>query len=312
MNRPAQRGGRLRLGENVTDAEQKSPLDPDVGEIPPEESGPDADPGEIQPTGKRPWLAGAKSRLLSVLGHGRRYGSLGLRYGLRQYGRRYGRLGLRYGLRWGWPVVLWFAVLSLSFLVLVRGAMFAYQSLGWGTWSSIGLGMFGTIFVFSAYLAWLWTRITGEDRVRQFLPRALIAVVAGYSMYGLLYLSAGSSRDPELSDYYTSLHPLMKLGAGTYLLFDRNGVVTDLERTAEDYLAMGLPMNETSLHFKLGDRYIHAMDVRTRGRSAMRNRLTATYFRLMGLRSLHHVSAADHLHVSLPVRAPLRAPSRVP
>jgi hypothetical protein len=309
----AQRGGRLRLGENVTDAEQKSPLDPDVGEIPPEESGPDADPGEIQPKEKRPWLAGAKSRLLSGLGHGRRYGSLGLRCGLRyglQYGRRYGRLGLRYGLRWGWPVVLWFAVLSLSFLVLVRGSMFAYQSMGWGTWSSIGLGVFGTIFIFSAYLAWLWTRITGEDRLRQFLPRGLIAVVAGYSMYGLLYMSAGNLRDPELRDHYTSLHPLMRLGASTYVLFDRNGVVTDPERTAEDYLGMGLPMNEMSLHFKLGDRYIRAMDLRTTGRSTMKNRLTVTYFRSMGFRSLHHVSAADHLHVSLPVRAPSR--SRVP
>jgi hypothetical protein len=273
----------------VTDAEQKSPLDPDVG--------------EIQPKEKRPRLAGAKSRPLSGLRDGRRYGSLGLRHGLR-YGRRYGRLGLRYGLRWGWPVVLWFAVLSLSFLVLVRGSMFAYQSMGWGTWSSIGLGVFGTIFIFSAYLAWLWTRITGEDRVRQFLLRGLIAVVAGYSMYGLLYLSAGNSRDPELRDHYTSLHPLMRLGASTYVLFDRNGVVTDPERTAEDYLGMGLPTNEMSLHFKLGDRYIRAMDLRTTGRSTMKNRLTVTYFRSMGFRSLHHVSAADHLHVSLPVRVP--------
>ena len=314
MNRPVQRGGRPRLGENVTDVKQEGPLDPDVDEIPPEESGPDPDPGEIQPREKRRWLEDADIRLLSGLrrirryaryglSYGRYYARLGLLYGLR-FGRRYGRPGLRYGLRWGWPVVLWFAVLSLSFLVLVRGSMFAYQNMGWGTWSSIGLGMFGTIFVFSGYLAWLWTRITGESRIRQFLPRALIAVVAGYSMYGLLYLSAGNSRDPELSDYYTSLHPLMRLGASTYLLFDRNGVVTDLERTAEDYLGMGLPMNETSLHFKLGDRYIHAMDLRTTGRSAMRNRLTATYFRFMGFRSLHHVSAADHLHVSIPVGRP--------
>ena len=310
MNRPAQRGGRLRLGENVTDAEQKSPLDPVGGEIPPEESGPDPDPGGIPPREKRRWLEDAEIRLLSGLRRIRRYARYGLSYGRYYarlgllYGLRYGRLGLRYGLRWGWPVVLWFAVLSLSFLVLVRGSMFAYQSMGWGTWSSIGLGMFGTIFVLSAYMTWLWTGITGEDRVRQFLPRALIAVVAGYSMYGLLYLSAGNSRDPELRDYYTSVHPLMRLGASTYLLFDRNGVVTDLGRTAEDYLGMGLPMNETSLHFKLGDRYIHAMDLRTTGRSAMRNRLTATYFRFMGFRSLHHVSAADHLHVSLPVRVP--------
>ncbi len=329
-------GGRPRLGETVTDADEESSLDPDEGEIPPEETAPDVeegeippeetvpdldegesppeetapdlDPDEIQLKEKRPWLEDARSALLSGLSHVQRHGRVALhhirrylRVGLR-YGRLYGRLGLRYGLRWGGPVLLWGATLSMSFFVLVRGSLYAYQSLGWGTWSSIGLGIFGTTLVFCAYLAWLWTRITGEGRVRQFAPRALIAVVAGYSMFGLLYRSAGDPRDPELRDYYASLHPVMRLGASTYFLFDRNGVVTDLERTAEDYLRMGLPMDETSLHFKLGDRYVHAMDLRTLGRSARRNRLTATYFRFMGFRSLHQVAAADHLHVSLPPR----------
>jgi hypothetical protein len=96
----------------------------------------------------------------------------------------------------------------------------------------------------------------------------------------------------------------MRMGASTYLLFDRDAVVTDLERTAEDYLRMGLPVNETSLHFKLEDRYVHAMDLRTIGRSAWRNRLTEMYFQFMGFRSLHHVGTADHLHVSLPISGP--------
>ena len=100
---------------------------------------------------------------------------------------------------------------------------------------------------------------------------------------------------------YTSLHPLMRIAASTYLLFDREAVVTDLARTAEDYLQMGLPINEASLHFKLQDRYVHAMDLRTIGRSPLRNRVTAAYFRFMGFRSLHHVGTADHLHVSLPL-----------
>ncbi len=176
--------------------------------------------------------------------------------------------------------------------------------MGWGTWSSLAVGILGTILVLSAYLAWLWTRITGEGRLRQFAPRALIVIVAGYSMYGLLYLSAGNASDPELGDYYASLHPLMRLGASTYFLFDRNGVVTDPERTAEDYLRMGLPMKETSLHFKLADRYVRAMDLRTAGRSPRRNRFTVGYLRFMGFRSLHHVDATDHLHVSLPSRDP--------
>jgi hypothetical protein len=179
--------------------------------------------------------------------------------------------------------------------------MYAYQSMGWGTWSSIGLGMFGTVVVFSAYATWLWRRVTGKDRLPRVAQRVVIAVVVGYSMYGLLYLSTANAKSPELTDYYTSLHPLMRIGASTYLLFDRDAVVTDLGRTAEDYLRMGLPINEASLHFKLQDRYVHAMDLRTLGRSPLRNRLTAAYFRLMGFRSLHHVGTADHLHVSLPL-----------
>ena len=212
------------------------------------------------------------------------------------------KVGLRLGLRWGWPAVKWIAALSLPFLVLVRGSMYAYQSLGWGTWSSIGLGVFSTMVVFSAYASWLWRRATGERRLPRLAQRVLIAIVAGYTMYGLLYLSTGNAKDPALRDYYTSLHPLMRIGASTYFLFDRSAVVTDLERTAEDYLNMGLPINEASLHFKLEDRYVHAMDLRTIGRSPWRNSLTAAYFRLMGFRSLHHVGSADHLHVSLPVR----------
>ena len=211
------------------------------------------------------------------------------------------KLGLRLGLRWGWPALKWTAALSLPFFVLVRGSMYAYQSMGWGTWSSIGLGVFGTMVVFSAYATWMWRRITGEGRLPRTAQRMVIAVVAGYSMYGLLYLSSANAKTPELTDYYTSLHPLMRIAASTYLLFDREAVVTDLARTAEDYLQMGLPINEASLHFKLQDRYVHAMDLRTLGRSPLRNRVTAAYFRFMGFRSLHHVGTADHLHVSLPL-----------
>ncbi len=214
------------------------------------------------------------------------------------------RVGLRYGLRWGWPALKWIAALSLPFFVLVRGSMFAYQSMGWGTWSSIGLGVFGTVVVFVAYATWLWRRVTGKGRLPRIAKPVLIASVVGYSMYGLLYLSSGNAKNPDLTDDYSSLHPLMRLAASTYFLFDQDAVVTDLGRTPEDYLQMGLPINETSLHFKLEDRYVHAMDIRTIGRSAMRNRLTVAYFRIMGFRSLHHVATADHLHISLPMGRP--------
>jgi hypothetical protein len=101
-----------------------------------EESVADVDPGEVLPKDKRRWVRTATSELRTAL-----------RVGL--------RVGLRWGRRWGWPAVKWLAAFSLPFFVLVRGSMYAYQSMGWGTWSSIGLGVFGTVVVFSAYATWL-------------------------------------------------------------------------------------------------------------------------------------------------------------
>ncbi len=280
------------------DGERESDLDPQSGVEPGSDLDPasDLDQGsdlhvkisDLFPKEEHPRGEAARPGL----GRALRVGRVGL------------RVGLRWGRRWGWPALKWTVALSLPFFVLVRGSMYAYQSLGWGTWSSIGLGMFGTLIVFLAYAAWLWRRVAGEGGLPRIVQPVLIAVVVGYSMYGLLYLSAGNTKDSALTDDYSSLHPLMRLAASTYFLFDRDAVVTDLSRTAEDYLQMGLPINEASLHFRLEDRYVHAMDLRTIGRSPTRNLLTVAYFRLMGFRSLHHVATADHLHVSLPVRGP--------
>ena len=211
------------------------------------------------------------------------------------------RSALHVGRRLVWPAVKWMVALFLPFFVLIRASMYAYQSMGWGTWPSIGLGVFGTMLVFFAYATWLWKRSTDETRLPRVARRVGIAVLAGYGLYGLLYLSTGNAKSAELTDYYASLHPIMRIGASTFLLFDGDAVVTDLSRTAEDYLQMGLPAREASLHFKLGDRYVRALDLQTAGRSPMRNHFTAAYLRLMGFRSLHQVGSVDHLHLSLPI-----------
>ncbi len=232
---------------------------------------------------------------------GNREGIMDLDLGtLRPRKKRLWVKAVRLGARAGWFSFKVAVVLALPFFLLVRGSVYAYQALGWGTWSSLASGIFATALLFIIYASMLWKRMTGKRRVPQLARRLLIAVVGGYSVYGLLYLSAANAKTPELREYYTSLHPLMRIGASTFLLFDREAVVTDLGRTAEDYLKMGLPVNETSLHFKLEDRFVHALDLRTTGRTERRNQLTAAYFRVMGFRTLRHVGTADHLHVSLP------------
>jgi hypothetical protein len=66
---------------------------------------------------------------------------------------------------------------------------------------------------------------------------------------------------------------------------------------------MGLPEPEWSLHYRQEDGWVHAFDLRTNGRSGIRNWFTGTYFRALGFRVLRHVGTADHLHVSLPLPA---------
>ena len=201
----------------------------------------------------------------------------------------------------GWFSLKVTVALALPFLLLVRGSLYAYEDLGWGTWSSLATGVFATALLFLIYASMLWKRMTGKRRVPQLARRLLLVVVGGYAVYGLLYLSSANAKTPELREYYTSLHPLLRIGASTFLLIDRDAVVTNLGRTVQDYLKMGLPVNETSLHFKLEDRFVHALDLRTIGRTERRNRLTSGYFQLMGFRTLRHVGSADHLHVSLPM-----------
>jgi hypothetical protein len=62
---------------------------------------------------------------------------------------------------------------------------------------------------------------------------------------------------------------------------------------------MGLPTKSHSLHFKQSDGFSHAIDIRVKGRSEVRNWLLERYFRMMGFNTLRHFGTADHLHVSL-------------
>jgi hypothetical protein len=125
--------------------------------------------------------------------------------------------------------------------------------------------------------------------------------VGAYCLYALIYLSSLNVKGTELREEYRSLHPLLRLATSTFILVDRDLVITDMERQAQDYERMGLLLYEHSLHFIQEDGYAHAVDLRTVGRSAWRNLLLRAYYGAMGFRTLRHVGTADHLHVSLPL-----------
>lgn len=190
---------------------------------------------------------------------------------------------------------------ALPFLVLIRTGTAMYHA-GVPTWLALGGGVLATFLLLLLYLAALGWRMRGRFGVPRLVRWGLAVVVAAYAGYGLLYLSGAHAKDDDVRAEYTALHPLMRLAVGTLVLVDGDVLLTDAARRPADYAAMGLPPAEASLHYRQRDRYVHALDLRTIGRSRLRNWMTATYFRLLGFRTLRHVGTADHLHVSLPVR----------
>ena len=115
----------------------------------------------------------------------------------------------------------------------------------------------------------------------------------------MLYISGKNVKSTEIAREYTSLHPILRLGVTTILLVDKNLVVTDANRTPEDYRRMGLDDKSQSLHYRQKDGYTHAIDIRTNGRSGIRNFLLKIYFRAMGFNVMRHGGTGDHLHISL-------------
>ncbi|MDH5199075.1 MAG: hypothetical protein OEY20_17670, partial [Gemmatimonadota bacterium] len=188
----------------------------------------------------------------------------------------------------------------LPVVVLLRGATFLYLRLGWPTWGAIAGAGGGALGLLTVYAALLSKRLTGKSRVRFVATWIAAPLVIAYCAHALLFLSRVNAKTEDVRGYYRSLHPTLRLAASTFMILDDRLVVTDIARTPGDYTAMGLPVYDSSLHYRHADGYVHAVDLRTIGRGAVRNWLTEQYFRALGFRTLRHVGTADHLHVSLP------------
>jgi hypothetical protein len=193
------------------------------------------------------------------------------------------------------------AVVVLPFLILVRSSVYFYVSRDVPTWLALGAGILATAILLTAYAVWVSKKLRGRVKVKWLATRLVLPMILGYCLYSLLYLSSVNAKGPEVRAYYRSLHPIMRVALSTVILVDRDMVVTDVQRTPADYWAMGLPVNQASMHFKQDDGYVHAVDLRTVGRGWWRNWGVEGYFRAMGFTTLRHRGTEDHLHVSLPL-----------
>lgn len=198
-------------------------------------------------------------------------------------------------------------LLTLPFILLIRGAVYLYEQYQFNPWVCLGLGMLATAVLLAIYFSVFYGRLTGRwgesagGFVARFRRRSFFAllIVLGYSLYGLLYLSNTNAKAPEVRKEYTSLHPILRIGISTVVFVDRKLIITDANRVPEDYRKMGLKTKKHSLHYRQSSGFVHAVDIRTNGRSELRNKLLSFYFKLMGLNVLRHVGTDDHLHISI-------------
>ena len=189
--------------------------------------------------------------------------------------------------------------MALPFVVLIGGAVWLYRVQAIPTWLALAMSAILAAALLTAYAAWIHQRLTGKARLRFIFTRFALPLIVFYCGYSLFYLSSVNAKTEDVRRYYTTVHPLLRVALSTAVLFDGDIVVTDTRRELDDYARMGLPPLDNSLHFPQPSGYVHAVDLRTVGRSAWKNWTMVAYFRLLGFRTLRHVGSADHLHISL-------------
>ncbi len=189
----------------------------------------------------------------------------------------------------------------LPFFLLVRLGSWLYLRWNYPTWIALGVAAGITVLLLTVYGAWISRALTGRARLKTVAKWVALPLVLAYCGYALLYVADTNTKSAEVRSYYRTLHPVLRLALSTLILADEDLVITDLAREPDDYERMGLPVRQRSDHYRQGDGYVHAADLRTIGRPAWRNWLIEGYFRVMGFRTLRHVGTADHLHVALGV-----------
>ena len=157
-----------------------------------------------------------------------------------------------------------------------------------------------TIFLLLIYMYFFFRKYHNKKLLMKFSLIASGTLVLSFCIYGLMYISSVNAKTDDIRQVYRSMHPIMRVAIATTTLADGDLVVTDIKRSPEDYAAMGLPVNESSLHFPQESGYVHAIDLKTKGRPEFRNFVLNASLRLMGLETIRHVGTADHLHVALP------------
>lgn len=192
--------------------------------------------------------------------------------------------------------------LAAPFIVLVRISVYTYSNYQLNGWLALMAGVTATILLLMGYGLFLAIRYKKNNWINKQLTQGLVILVLTYTLYGLFYYSSLNTKTEEIRSYYRSLHPIIRVALSTTTLADNSLLVTDIRREPEDYVRMGLPENQFSLHYVQSNGYVHAVDLRTRDRAEWKNWLTGMTLNIIGLKSIRHEGTTDHLHVYLPLK----------
>jgi hypothetical protein len=194
------------------------------------------------------------------------------------------------------------AIVTLPFVLYVRAAVYFYQRQDAGPWTAIAAAGILTTALVAGVVTWASRRVSGRARVGRVARWVAIPLATTWCLYAAFYIARANAKTDAVRSYYAAVHPVLRVALATVILIDADLVITDTRREAADYARMGLPEFKRTLHYEQQDGWVHAIDLRTIGRSAIANRSVQLYFQVMGFRTLRHVGNADHLHVSLPRR----------
>ncbi|HEY2852482.1 MAG TPA: hypothetical protein VGJ18_06525 [Gemmatimonadaceae bacterium] len=190
------------------------------------------------------------------------------------------------------------ALFALPFLVYVRASVSLYRH-GANPWIAILASAILTSGIVSGLVILIARRFRRRARVPTVVKWAALPVVFTWCVYAAFYLSRVNVKSDDVRAYYSSVNPILRVALSTIVLVDPDLVVTDMGRVPHDYRRMHLPVNDRTKHYIQADGWVHAVDLRTRGRGVIRNRVVQLYFWSMGFSTLRHVGTADHLHVQL-------------
>lgn len=193
------------------------------------------------------------------------------------------------------------AMVVLPFLLYVRASVYLYLHQGAHPWIAITASSILTLGVVAGSVVLIARRFRRAS-APTLVKWVALPLVFTWCVYAAFYLSRVNAKTDEVRAYYRAVNPILRVALSTIVLVDPDLIVTDMGRVATDYPKMGLPVNDRTKHYRQPNGWVHAVDLRTRGRGEIRNRIVQLYFWTMGFDTLRHVGTADHLHVQLAVR----------